>query len=174
MNRSHTIKKNKIQNQTIRNESVEKIFETNITKNNNNIPTQSSILSKPQKLKIDIDEKISIAKKDPTTFKNINNRKMPIMHHSSKEFPHHLAKGPININPQSYTKIITTTVDGKLKTIIQCTSLVIFRKINTTSPTTSTIKNISTPSIQVSTKNQNLEQESLIFEISSSNKSETN
>ena len=46
MNRSDTIKKTKIQNQTIRNESVEKIFETNITKNNNNIPTQSNINSK--------------------------------------------------------------------------------------------------------------------------------
>ena len=59
MNRSDTVKKNKTQNQTIRNESVEKTFETNITKNNNNIPTQSSIPSKTQILKKnDIDEKL--------------------------------------------------------------------------------------------------------------------
>ena len=38
-----TISKNNIQNQNIQNESIEKKFETIITKNNNTIPTQSSI-----------------------------------------------------------------------------------------------------------------------------------
>ena len=97
-----------------------------------------------------------------------------MMHHSSEEFLQNLAKGPININPQYYTKITTTTVEGKLNRITQYTSPVIFKKINTTSSTASTIKNISTPSIQVSTKNQNLVPVSLIFEISSSNKSKIN
>ena len=58
MNSSDAINKTKIQNQPIRNKSVEKISKTNITKNNNKIPTQSSILSKTQILTSDIDEKL--------------------------------------------------------------------------------------------------------------------
>ena len=68
---SNTISKNNIQNQNIRNESVEKKFETIITKNNNTIPTQSSIPPQTQTIKSDIEEKISTAKSDPTIFKKL-------------------------------------------------------------------------------------------------------
>ena len=51
MNISNTISKYNIQNQNIRNESVEKKIETIITKNNNNIPTQSSIPPQTQRRK---------------------------------------------------------------------------------------------------------------------------
>ena len=62
MNRSATIHKTTIQNKTIRDEPVEKIFKTNLTKNNNNVPTESSILSKTVILKSDTDENINIEK----------------------------------------------------------------------------------------------------------------
>ena len=63
MNRSDTIHKTTIKNNTIRNEPVEKIFKTNLLKNNNNVPTESSILSETVILKIDTDENINIEKK---------------------------------------------------------------------------------------------------------------
>ena len=51
---------------------------------------------------------------------------------------------------------------------------VVFKKINTTSPITSTTKNTSTPSIQIIQYNQNLEPASETFENNSNYKNETN
>ena len=83
------------------------------------------------------EEKISIEKSDPTIFKKINNRKVPIIKYSSKEFLQQSAKINLNFLPKSYTTITTTTVVEKIKTIIPYTSPIITQTINT--PTISTI-----------------------------------
>ena len=138
MNRSDTIHKTTIQNNTIRNEPVGKIFKTNLPKNNNNVPAETSILSETVLSKSDTDENINIGKNDHNTILNSNNRKMQIIYHSSNEFLKDLAKGPIYLNSQPHTKINTTAVEVNLNTITQYTSPVVFKESNSTSPITST------------------------------------
>ena len=174
MSRSVTIHKTTIQNKTIRKEPVEKIFKTNLQKNNNNVPTESSILSETVILKSDTDENINIEKNDHKKILNSNNRKIPTIYHSSKEFLKDLAKGAIYLNSQPYTKITTTAAEVNLNTITQYTSPVVFKKINTTSPITNITKDTSTSPIQIIQYNQNFEPVSVNLENTHNYKNETN
>ena len=173
MNRLNTIHKTTIQNNNIRNEPVEKRNKIILPKIQNNVPTKSSILSENIISNSDTDEKINIDKNDHKTIINGNNRKMPTIYHSSSEFLTDLAKGPIYLKSQSHNKIITDNVEIKLNTITQYTSPVAFKKINTTSPITSTTKNTSTLSIQKFQYKQNLEPASEKFDNTSNYKNET-
>ena len=98
---------------------------------------------------------------------------MPTIYYNSKDFLKDLAKGPIYLNSQPHTKITTTAVEVNLNTITQYTSPVVFKKINTTSPITSTTKNTSTPSILKYQYKQNLEPASEKFDNNSNYKNET-
>ena len=98
---------------------------------------------------------------------------MPTIYHSSSEFLKDLAKGPIYLKSQSHNKILKDNVEMKINTITQYTSPVAFKKINTTSPITSTTKNTSTLSIQNFQYKQNLEPASEKFNNINKYKNET-
>ena len=144
----NTISETDIQKQNNRNSSANKESETITTKNYNTIhPTQSCILHQNQTITSDIEENNSIEKKDHPTFKKQKNRKIPIQQYSSKEFLRHSAKINPSILPKSYTTTNTSTLEENINTIISYISLVIFQNMITKSTKSSTIQNISTPSI---------------------------